>query len=102
MNIVLANRQRTRKINLRLLKQIAGALLADLKIEDAELGIQSGRRAGNDLLNETFLRHEGPTDVITFDYSDPDREPRTRDPDASLRGEIFICVERGGFAGAQI
>ena len=39
MNVGIANRQRTRKINLRLLKQIAEALLAELKIENAELGI---------------------------------------------------------------
>ena len=36
-------------------------------------------------LNETFLKHSGPTDVITFDYSEADR----RSP---LLGELFICV----------
>jgi hypothetical protein len=45
MNIVIANRQRTRKINARLLKKIAEALLADLEIGDAELGINLSPRA---------------------------------------------------------
>ncbi|MGB7768031.1 MAG: rRNA maturation RNase YbeY [Verrucomicrobiia bacterium] len=92
MNIVLANRQRTRKINLRRLKQIVGALLADLKVEDAELGVYLVADLEMTHLNETFLRHAGPTDVITFDYSDPG--PRTPDPGPrrQLRGEIFICT----------
>src|SRR5205807_7637515 len=36
-------------------------------------------------LNETWLRHRGTTDVITFDYNDP-ALPRL------LAGEIFVCV----------
>ncbi len=59
MNVFIANRQRTRKINLRLLKQIAEALLADLKIEDAELGVHLVAAPEMTRLNETFLRHAG-------------------------------------------
>ena len=42
-------------------------------------------------LNKRFLNHDGPTDVITFDY--------TKDPDAyiinesRLVGEIFVCID---------
>jgi hypothetical protein len=39
MNIAIANRQRTKKINMRLLKQIVAALFVELKITEAELGI---------------------------------------------------------------
>ncbi|MGA2854319.1 MAG: rRNA maturation RNAse YbeY, partial [Verrucomicrobiota bacterium] len=70
MNVVIANRQRARKIDSRLFKKIAEALLADLKIKEAELGINLVAAREMTLLNETFLRHEGSTDVITFDYSD--------------------------------
>jgi len=35
-------------------------------------------------LNEQFLQHVGPTDVITFDHGEA--QP-------GLRGEIFICPE---------
>jgi ssRNA-specific RNase YbeY (16S rRNA maturation enzyme) len=57
------------------------------------------------LINETFLRHEGSTDVITFDYAEKvvqasrlrkkslKRESRRRDACATLHGEIFICVD---------
>ncbi len=105
MNIVIANRQRTRKINLRLLKEIAEALLADLKIEEAKLGINLVAAREMTLINETFLRHEGSTDVITFNYADNvarasrlhknslKREIRRRDACATLCGEIFVCVD---------
>lgn len=37
-------------------------------------------------LNETFLRHRGVTDVITFNYAErPDGGP--------LQGEIFVCID---------
>jgi probable rRNA maturation factor len=91
MNVVLANHQRTRNLNLRLLKQIANALLVDLKIEDAELGVHLIAAPEMTRLNEKFLRHQGSTDVITFDYSDAGRQtPAAR---RQLHGEIFICVD---------
>ena len=65
MNIVIANPQRARKINARLLKEITETLLVDLKIGEAELGINLVAAREMTLINETFLRHEGSTDVIT-------------------------------------
>jgi len=91
MNVVIASRQYARKINRRLLKKITTALLVDLKIENAELGIHLVAAPEMTRLNETFLRHAGPTDVITFDYSIP--RSRTSDPSPELHGEIFICVD---------
>jgi len=100
MNIVIASRQRMRKINPRRLKIIAGALLADLKIGEAELGINLVAAREMTLLNATFLRHEGSTDVITFDYSDDGRAGSPLPaggtdgvPRPTLRGEIFISVD---------
>ena len=104
MNIVIASRQRTRKINLRRLKQIAEALLADLRIGEAELGINLVAAREMILINETFLRHEGSTDVITFDYgSSAGQAPRLshskttigdrRDACPALHGEIFVCMD---------
>ena len=53
----------------------------------------AGRRAQIDLvfvddqsmaaLNETYLGHDGPTDIITFDYSTP----------TLLHGELVICPQ---------
>ena len=91
MNIVIANRQQTRKIDSRLLKEIMAALLADLKIGDAELGVNLVTSREMTLVNETFLRHEGSTDVITFDYLSAERGVRSAE--SNLHGELFVCVE---------
>jgi probable rRNA maturation factor len=89
VSVIISNRQRTKKINLRLLKQIAKALLAELEIENAELGINLVGAKEMTLVNETFLKHSGSTDVITFDYADktPGKTEGT-----ILSGEIFICA----------
>jgi probable rRNA maturation factor len=99
MNIVIANRQRTRKINSRLLKEIAEALLADLEIGEAELGVNLVAAREMILINETFLRHEGSTDVVTFDYSNA--ECGARNAELSLHGEIFVCVDEAVLQARQ-
>jgi probable rRNA maturation factor len=91
MTIAIFNRQRVKKINLPLLKQITNALLVELKIENAELGINlvgTKEMAG---VNWKFLQHEGSTDVITFDYLNP--ESGVRNLELKLHGEIFICMD---------
>jgi len=100
MCVIIASRQRTRKIGRHLLKQIIAALLADLKVENVELGVQLVAAPEMARLNEKFLRHQGPTDVITFDYLDnAARASRlhqsvcSRDGCATLHGEIVICVD---------
>ena len=89
MSVVIANRQRTKKINLRLLKQITKALLAELEIESVELGINLVGAKEMTLINETFLKHEGSTDVITFDHADGAHGVAR----PALHGELFICVD---------
>ena len=102
MTVVLANRQRTKKINLRLLKQIVKALLADLEIAKAELEINLVGALEITRLNEKFLHHKGPTDVIAFDYHTEGRAGSPlpaarfgalRRARPTLHGEIFICVD---------
>ena len=105
MNVAIANRQRARKINLRLLKKIASALLTELEIEKAEIGICLVAAPEMTRLNETFLKHKGSTDVITFDYRDSTslagsavaankfRATDDRQCPTDIHGEIFICVD---------
>jgi probable rRNA maturation factor len=91
MSVVITNLQHAQKINLRLLKQIANAVLAVLEIESAEIGVCLIEATEMTRLNETFLQHAGSTDVIAFDYSDAG----TRSPDAraKVHGEIFVCLD---------
>ena len=84
MTLTIANRQRTHKINVRVLREITTSLLAELAGPHAGLEINLVSPKQMARVNQTFLQHEGPTDVITFDY----REGR---PGAPLQGELFIC-----------
>jgi len=100
MNVVIASRQRARKINHRLLKQIITGLLADLQIEKADLDIHLVATPEMTPLNEKFLRHAGTTDVITFNYADNGRAGSPLPADGAhgvarptLHGEIFICLD---------
>jgi probable rRNA maturation factor len=105
MSVILVNRQRARKVNLRMLKQIADALLADLKIADVELGVYLVAAPEMTQLNEKFLRHQGSTDVITFNYTDNAGQASRlshskkkkyvdrQDACPTVHGEIFICVD---------
>jgi len=91
MNVVITNRQRIKRINPRLLKEIVAGLFAELKIEEAEIGINLVGAREMALVNETFLQHEGSTDVITFDHRDSKTE--NRKPKTEIYGELFICID---------
>jgi probable rRNA maturation factor len=91
MKLAIANRQRTKKINPRLLKQIVGELFTELKLVEVELGIALVGAKEMARVNWDFLQHEGSTDVITFDHSEPaDSSQQTA---AKVHGELFICVD---------
>lgn len=80
--IVLFNRQRDRAVSLPALRKWIRAALSQLH-RDAEIGIHLVGTDEMSRLNWDFLRHEGSTDVITFDHgSTPER----------LHGECFISV----------
>jgi len=84
------NRQRTQPLNLRLLRQIAEAVLAELPgVCRWELTVHLVGARRMAALNQTHLDHAGPTDVITFDYA----EPGSRKPGPALQGDIFICLD---------
>jgi probable rRNA maturation factor len=90
MSVAITNLQRARKINLRFLKKITNRLLLELEVEAAEISICLVDAPEMTRLNETFLRHAGPTDVITFDYAAPGSP--TPDAGPEVHGEIFVCV----------
>jgi len=105
MNVAVASHLHTRKINLRLLKKISQALLAELELEKVEIGVCLVAAPEMTRLNETFLKHRGSTDVIAFDYrnsvgqasslshSKTRKVGDTQDACPTLHGEIFICMD---------
>ncbi len=81
------NRQKTRAVALQPLRKTARCLVTEiLGLDSFELAVHLIGPAEMTRLNESFLGHEGSTDVITFDNSEPGQ-------DRCLAGEIFISVD---------
>ena len=91
MNITIANRQRTKKFNTRLLKEIIAALLVKLEVRQGEIGVHLVGAAEMTGVNWQFLQHAGSTDVITFDHRAAVLLPDH--PELQLYGELFVCVD---------
>ena len=80
--ISVLNQQRVHRIASREFKKAATIALDQLfQIPAYSLSITfvSAKRMAE--VNEAHLKHEGPTDIITFDYSEAD----------TLDGELIIC-----------
>lgn len=98
--LTICNRQRAFRVDLRRLRRIIHTLLEELFEERRfDIGICLVDATEMLRLNETFLRHAGVTDVITFDYCDnagaASRRPTDGGPSPrpALHGEVFICAE---------
>ena len=86
-SLFLSNAQTCQPIILGPLRRIARVLVQDILDRHAyELGIILVSANEITRLNQTFLRHQGATDVIAFDYA-------LYPAGDVLRGEIFLCVE---------
>jgi probable rRNA maturation factor len=84
-SVLVRNRQRAQKLDLRLLRRMVRTLCAEVLARAAvDVGIQIVGSAEIIRLNEAFLRHQGATDVITFSYAEPGS--------GALHGEIFVCL----------
>ena len=57
-----------------------------LELGDYDLGVYFVDAGEITRLNEQFLNHLGPTDVIAFDYAEPGQS-------GALHGEVFVCVD---------
>jgi len=90
MNLVILNRQRTRKIDTRLMRHLLLAVLEKLSVTEADLGLSLVSPREMARINWDFLQHTGSTDVITFDHTEPD-QPQPKNG-IVLHGELFICV----------
>jgi probable rRNA maturation factor len=84
IRIAIANQQRHLKINRQRLRAAVRRVLRGESIADAEISIACVDDATIQRLNEQFLKHQGPTDVITFPLSVPG---------APLVGEIVLSAE---------
>lgn len=85
--LALRNRQRVRAVDTPLLRRIVRwALEERFEATDYELGIHLVTAEEMAAINESFLGHEGSTDVITFDHRDGKKT-------GPLHGELFISLD---------
>jgi probable rRNA maturation factor len=105
----IRNRQRVRRINFPMLRRITLQVLREqLRASDFELAIHLVAAREMSRVNWDFLKHEGSTDVITFDHSEEFRvssfgfrggtchgrlETRNSKLETILHGEVFICLD---------
>jgi probable rRNA maturation factor len=107
--LTVRDRQRARRVDMRLLRQIVQAAL-EVKLVDGNFELAFYLVSAHEIshMNEAFLQHQGVTDVIAFNYSQKighasrlssDRARVAVDGDRReacptlLHGEIFVCVE---------
>jgi rRNA maturation RNase YbeY len=107
--LVVGNRQRVHRVDLRLLRRILQELLHKTWPDrSVDLTVYLVAAPEMTHLNETFLGHKGLTDVITFDYTDSvglaTRRSTSGGQDrrsgytenarpALLHGEVFVCLD---------
>jgi probable rRNA maturation factor len=82
MRVTICNRQRSWKVNTRLLKQIAARALALAGATNDRLNIVLVDDAAIARLNQQFHHRKGSTDILTFDYGA-----------GEVTGELIISVE---------
>ncbi|MCK6500580.1 MAG: rRNA maturation RNase YbeY [Nitrospira sp.] len=85
-DLVIASRQRGWRVDTARLRDIVEDLLAvELGLTTWELGLHLIGAKSMSELNWRWLRHEGSTDVLTFDHRESAESP--------MHGEIFISVD---------
>jgi len=95
MTLTVRNRQRLKRLDCWLLRRVATWALRETgpggEPDSAahEMGVLFVESARMARLNWRYLGHEGPTDVITFDYGKPSTLPQP----GPLLGDLFICVQ---------
>lgn len=85
MELLINNRQRVRRLDRTILREIARFALTKSGVEAAELGIHFVSAKEIAKVHEQFMNVAGSTDVITFDHAS--------EPTHKIHGEIFISVE---------
>ncbi len=100
--IEFANRQRAVRVALPALKRAARVVLSDERVARAEISVALVDDAEMQALNQAYLGHDYPTDVISFlldsDLPDPldpcvTARPRRRGAGQVLEGEILLGAE---------
>ena len=88
--VTILNEQEAFPITVDLFESLGHTLMDRfLELNTFQLGVHLVTADRMAEVNWDYLKHEGPTDVITFDHS----EMEICDEETDLYGELFICPE---------
>lgn len=88
------NRQRERAVNTKFLRELTRTLLEEeLRVSSYGLGIILVSASKMAAINKDYLKHEGSTDVITFDYREGYEMGSELGSEFGISGEIYISVD---------
>ena len=87
----VSNRQRRLKTSASWVRRLVREACAAIGIEEAEISVLLVGDAAMAKLNEEWLEHQGPTDVITFGLSEPTDEVDVWP--GGLSGDIVVSTE---------
>ena len=89
MEVLIENRQKHHNLSKENIRKTAKLILSALDYPDAQLSILIVDDAQIAALNETYLNHSGPTNVISF----PMQEGDFTDITPNLLGDVVISVD---------
>ena len=89
MQVLIEDRQNRHKLSKEDIRTTARRVLNALGYPDAQLSVLIVSDAQIAELNQTYLNHEGPTNVISF----PMQEGQFSDLSPHLLGDVVISVE---------
>ena len=108
MNICLAKRTRSyplknRGLMLKVIKKIAefSGLPSVLPVSETELNVILVNDRQITEINETYLKHQGPTDVISFDYIEDFEIEEHTPEDPYTVGELYISIDTAERQGKE-
>lgn len=98
--VEVSNRQRRLKPGAAWVRRLVREACASIGIEEAEISVVLVGDAAMAELNEEWLQHEGPTDVITFGLSESTDEVEAWP--GGLSGDIVVSTETACRLAAEL
>lgn len=98
--VEVSNRQRRLKTGAEWVRRLVREACAVIGIEEAEISVLLVGDAAMAKLNEEWLEHQGPTDVITFGLSEPTDEVDVWP--GGLSGDIVVSTETACRMAAEL
>jgi len=98
--VEVSNRQRRLKIDASWIRELVVKACSGIGIEDAEISVVLVSDAAIAKVNEEWLEHDGPTDVITFGLSETTDEIAAWP--GGLSGDIVVSTETACRVAAEL